>query len=284
MEEIDVSTVETSADTVANAAANTAADSAQPWPISIQIYSMRNIGNLDRELDAVAAAGYRNVELIGAHLNDAAGTRAKLDARGLTASSSHVSIDALRTGFDGIADACQTLGFTQLFMPAVPLPERGSEGPYWSALGSELGEMARRFDSRGVQLGYHNHNWELQPKQGGHNALELLFDAAADSPLTWQADVAWLVRGGADPKKWLKRYRDRVVSVHAKDLAPSGEKIDEDGWADVGSGVLDWHDLARTCREVGATWLVAEHDKPSDPERFARASFKFLSSLNGSAA
>jgi sugar phosphate isomerase/epimerase len=280
MEETDVSTVEASAGT----ATGSTAGKAHVWPLSIQIYSMRNIGNLDHELDTVAAAGYRHVELIGAHLNDAAGTRAKLDARGLTASSSHVSIDALRAGLDGIADACHTIGFTQLFMPAVPLPERNSEGPYWSALGGELGGMAEQLAGRGVELGYHNHNWELQPKQGGRNALELLFEAAGDRPLTWQADVAWLVRGGADPKKWLERYRERVVSIHAKDLAPSGQMLDEDGWADVGSGVLDWHDLAQTCRAVGATWLVAEHDKPSDPDRFARASFKFLSSLNGSAA
>jgi sugar phosphate isomerase/epimerase len=280
MEETDVSTVATSAGTASRA---TAAHEGA-WPLSIQIYSMRNIGNLDRELDTVAAAGYRHVELIGAHLNDAAGTRAKLDARGLTASSSHVSIDALRAGLGLIADACHTLGFTQLFMPAVPQAERNSEGPYWSALGAELGGMAKQLEGRGVELGYHNHNWELQPKQGGHNALELLFEAAADSPLTWQADVAWLVRGGADPKKWLERYRDRVVSIHAKDLAPSGTLLDEDGWADVGSGVLDWHELEKTCRAVGASWLVAEHDKPSDPERFARASFTFLSSLNGSAA
>ncbi|MEJ0002810.1 MAG: hypothetical protein WDN30_03270 [Pararobbsia sp.] len=41
--------------------------------------------------------------------------RAKLEARGLSASSSHVSLDALRTNFDGIADACERIGFTQLF-------------------------------------------------------------------------------------------------------------------------------------------------------------------------
>ncbi|WP_240648228.1 sugar phosphate isomerase/epimerase family protein [Pararobbsia silviterrae] len=251
----------------------------QALPISIQIYSMRNIGNLDQELDTVAAAGYRNVELIGAHLDDAVNVRAKLDARGLKASSSHVSLDALRTRFDTVAAACKTLGFTQLFMPAVPPAERDADGPYWSALGRELGDYARRFAEQGIDLGYHNHHWELKQKEGGKNALELLFEGAAGSPLTWQADVAWLVRGGVDPKVWLKRYSDRVVSVHAKDIAPEGQALDEDGWADVGTGVLDWHDLADASRAAGARWFVAEHDKPSDPGRFARASFTFLNSL-----
>mgnify|MGYP003562994384 CR=1 FL=1 len=52
------------------------------------------------------------------------------------------------------------------------------------------------------------------------------------------------------------------------------------GWADVGSGTLDWRGkLAPGAIENGARWLVAEHDKPSDPARFARNSFSFLNSL-----
>ena len=230
-------------------------------------------------LDTVAAAGYRHVELIGSQLDDAAATRAALDARGLSASSSHVSIAALREKPAQILAACKTLGFNQLFMPSVPPAERDSDGDYWLALGAELGALAQRFAGEGIALGYHNHHWELQPKAGGANALERLFQGAEGSPLTWQMDVAWLVRGGADPLAWMKRAAGRVVSVHAKDLAPAGEKLDEDGWADVGHGTLDWPTLARAGREAGAQWLVAEHDKPNDPARFARDSHAYLTSL-----
>jgi sugar phosphate isomerase/epimerase len=110
-------------------------------------------------------------------------------------------------------------------------------------------------------------------------ALELIFAEAEGSPLSWQADVAWLVRGGVAPDTWLRRYRDRLVSAHVKDIAPAGTMLDEDGWADVGSGVLDWRALWRVCRDCGAQWMVVEHDKPADPERSARASFAYLSRL-----
>ena len=86
---------------------------------------------------------------------------------------------------------------------------------------------------------------------------------------------------GADPLAWMKREAGRIVSLHAKDLAPAGEKLDEDGWADVGTGSLDWPTLARAGRDAGARWLVAEHDKPNDPARFARNSQAFLSTLGG---
>jgi sugar phosphate isomerase/epimerase len=115
---------------------------------------------------------------------------------------------------------------------------------------------------RETQLGYRNHNWELKPKDGAATALELLFGDAEGSPLTWQADVAWLMRGGAAPDVWLQRYRNRVVSAHVKDIAPAGTKLDEDGWAN-----------------AGARWMVVEHDEPSDPTRCATAGFEWQSGL-----
>jgi len=247
--------------------------------LSIQLYTLRSLGKLDRILDVVADAGYRHVETVGSHLDDAAGTKAKLDARGLSASSSHVGLEALRERPDAIVAACQTIGIDQLFMPAVPLEQRAMPAVGWRSLGRELGQTAERFRRHGIELGYHNHNWELEPKEGGKTALELLFEAAGGSPLTWQVDVAWLVRGGAVPEQWLERYHERVTSAHVKDIAPDGQNREEDGWADVGSGVLDWRTLWRACRRAGARWMVVEHDKPKDPAGSARASFAFLQAI-----
>jgi len=244
--------------------------------LSIQLYTLRSLESLDRILEVVAEAGYRSVETIGSHLDDAAGVQAKLQARGLKATSSHVSLAALRERPEAVADACRTLGFTALFMPAVPPEQRDMAAEGWRTLGGELGRMAEWFKGQGIALGYHNHHWELAPKEGSKTALELIFEAAGDSPLAWQVDVAWLVRGGVEPKEWMRRYGNRIVSAHVKDIAPQGQNADEDGWSDVGSGILNWNDLWRACRDAGARTMVVEHDKPADPARTARASFAFL--------
>jgi sugar phosphate isomerase/epimerase len=247
--------------------------------LSIQLYTLRTLEDLDVILDTVADAGYRYVETVGSHLDKATEVRSKLVARGLKASSSHVSMAALREKPEAIVDACRTLGLTHLYMPAVPPEERDMAADGWRSLGRELGQIAERFQSQGIRLGYHNHHWELKPKDGAKTALELIFEAAGASPLTWQADVAWLVRGDADPKEWINRYRSRVTAAHVKDIAPAGQNEDQDGWADVGSGVLNWRDLWRVCREAGAEWMVVEHDKPADPAQTTRASFAFLRSI-----
>ena len=43
--------------------------------LSIQLYTLRSLDGLDRILDAVAEAGYRHVETVGSHLDDAPGVR-----------------------------------------------------------------------------------------------------------------------------------------------------------------------------------------------------------------
>ena len=50
--------------------------------------------------------------------------RAKLDARSLKVSSSHVSLEALRERPEVVVKACHVLGFDQLFMPAVASEQR----------------------------------------------------------------------------------------------------------------------------------------------------------------
>jgi len=249
--------------------------------LSIQLYTLRSLENLDRILDVVSDAGYKYVETVGSHLDDAASVRSKLDARGLKVSSSHVSLAALREKPDAVADACKTLGFTDLYMPAVPPDDRDMAADGWRALGLELGKIADRMKGKGIDFGYHNHHWELKPKDGSKTALELIFEASEGSPLTWEADVAWLARGNVDPKAWIERYSRLVTAAHVKDIAPAGQNEDQDGWADVGSGTLDWKDLWQTCRKAGARWMVVEHDKPADPARSARSSFEYLRTIEG---
>jgi sugar phosphate isomerase/epimerase len=245
-------------------------------PVSVQIYSLRKLGSLERELAIVAEAGYRNVELISAHLENPAPTRKALANAGLTASSAHVSLAALRERFDAIVEACQMLSFTELYMPAVPREERESPAPYWSALGHELATMAERSARQGVNLGYHNHDWELKVGARDKDGLMLIFDAAGSAPLFWEVDLAWLARGGADPLTVMTRHASRINAMHVKDLAPAGTNLEEDGWADVGSGTLDWPALWPECRKFSPRWMVVEHDNPVDPARSVRNSLGFI--------
>ena len=63
--------------------------------LSIQLYTLRSLNDLDTVLDVAVAAGFRNVERVGSHLDDATNAKAKAEARGSGFSPSHVSLAAL---------------------------------------------------------------------------------------------------------------------------------------------------------------------------------------------
>jgi sugar phosphate isomerase/epimerase len=244
--------------------------------LSIQLYSLRDYGDLDSQLSALAEIGFRRVEIIGSHLDNTRDTRARLDAYGISAPTGHVSIEALRDRLDWVAEQAQIIGVRELYMPALPDAERTASADQWERAGAQLGWMAGRLKTHGLALGYHNHDWELSHFDDGTTPLDRLFAGAEGSPLTFEADVAWLARGGVDPVEWMRSQQRRLTAVHVKDIAREGADPAEDGWSNVGEGTLDWPMLWREAIQLGAKWMVLEHDKPRDPIGFARASRAYL--------
>src|SRR5690606_27867706 len=206
--------------------------------IAVQLYSLRTLGDLDAQLDAARAAGYTHVELLQGHVEDAPATIEKLAARGLKASSAHLSMDGLRYKYQLLLDNSKLLDLHHVFMPAFAPAERGGGPSHWADRGRELGILARRFRSQGVRLGYHNHDWEFRILPDGSLPMDHLLANSGDS-LFFELDLAWIIRSGADASAWLERLKGKLLAVHVKDLAPPGENADEGGWADVGAGTLD---------------------------------------------
>ena len=244
--------------------------------LSFQLYSARTLDPLERQFELLAGLGYRRVEPFGGLLDDPARLKRLLDQHEMTAPSCHVGLDRLRADARGVTAVCRDLGVRTIFAPAPPIGERDGGEAEWRALGTELAALGRIVNAEGLAFGWHNHNWEYRKAADGRCYLDLMFAQAPD--LVWQADLGWIARAGADPAAELRRHRSRVVSCHIKDIAPPGECLDEDGWADPGHGVLDWAALRALIDEIGVPLLVVEHDKPNDVARFARRAAETIAS------
>jgi sugar phosphate isomerase/epimerase len=244
--------------------------------LSFQLYSARGIASLEAQFELLARLGYKKVEPFGGLLNDPQRLKNQLEQHGMSAPSAHVGLDRLRDDPLAAVRLCRDLGIQTIYAPAPPLGERDGGEAEWTALGRELDRIGKIVTAEGLKFGWHNHNWEFARAADGRRYLELLLEQAPQ--LLWQADLAWMVRGGADPIAELRRHAGRVESVHVKDIAPAGQCLDEDGWADPGHGVLDWPALVPVLEEIGVTLWVAEHDKPNDVARFARRALAAVAS------
>ncbi|WP_259672353.1 sugar phosphate isomerase/epimerase [Rhizobium sp. NLR22b] len=227
-------------------------------------------------LDAVKAAGYQNVELYGDKLGRGMELARRLKETGLRASGSHVALTDLVDDLERVIANAHAFELRSLFVPSVPVSQRGMAAEGWRALGKQLADLSEKLWAHNMTLGYHNHNWDLDLKEGDKTALDLVFEAAGSAPVQWEADIAWLTRSGVDPIVWLKRHSNRLTAAHVKDLAPAGQNEQEAGWADVGAGTLDWTVLWPEAIANGAKVMVVEHDRPLDPAKTVANSFRYL--------
>ncbi len=248
--------------------------------LSYQLYSSRNFMPLDDVLKRVAAAGYSQVEGYGAlyaSLDDLNGLKGQLDANGLHMASGHFGLDMLEDDVDTVLKIANTLDVKAVYCPFLMPDARPTDAAGWKAFGEKLQAVGAPYRDAGLIFGWHNHDFEFVPCSDGTVPQAAMFDGGPD--LSWEADIAWVIRGGGDPLEWIKNYGDRISAVHVKDIAPEGECLDEDGWADVGHGVVDWAGLLTALKDTNAEIFVMEHDNPSDDTRFATRSFNAVAAM-----
>lgn len=239
---------------------------------SFQLYSARNFQPWDTVLKVLGEAGYTEVEGYGGVYADPAGLRAELDRNGLSMPTGHFSIDMLENDFDAARAIADALDIRILICPYIQpdaRPEVTAAG--WRGFGERLAAIGARAKKDGYGFAWHNHDYEFSALPDGTTPMEHILAGASE--VGWELDLAWLVRGGADPLPWIDSHGSSIVAVHVKDIARPGEGLDEDGWSDVGYGTIDWKSLLGTLRErTPARHFVMEQDNPNDFERFARRS------------
>lgn len=243
-------------------------------PIAVQMYSLRNAGALDQQLKIVQDAGVHAVETVGTQGVSATELKQLLDRYSIKAVSSHVPLTELRKDLEGVVAFNRSIGNTTLVVPYLDAKDRPTDAAGWTALGQELGRIAKQVRAKGMRLAYHNHDFELVDLNGT-TGLELLF-AAAGPDLQTELDLAWVARAGLDPAVMLAKFRGRLFAVHAKDNAPKGQAEDEGGFAAVGQGVLDWNAILPAAAAAGVQWYIVEHDQPRDPAKVIQTGADYL--------
>lgn len=221
----------------------------------------------------LAGAGYVGTEGYGdlyANNDDLNNLSRELSAAGLAMKSGHFSLSMVEADPDWVLHVARTLGMERVFVPWLDEGERPVSAAEWHNFGARLQHAGAAIRAAGFGFGWHNHDFEFVPTSDGTVPMEALLHGGPD--LEWEMDVAWVVRGGADAARWIGAYGPRITSAHVKDIARQGLGPAEDGWCDVGDGLVEWPQLLTQLRAVGCSQFILEHDNPSDDRRFATRS------------
>jgi sugar phosphate isomerase/epimerase len=248
--------------------------------IAYQLYSSRKFPPLDATCKMLAAVGLTGTEGFGGLYADAATlaeTAAALKAAGLSMKTAHFSLAQIEDTPDWSLQVARTLRIERIYVPHIMPDQRPTDGAGWRAFGARLEKAGAPIRAAGLGFGWHNHDFEFKAQADGSIPEASILEGGPS--LEVELDVAWVIRGGSDPLAWISRYAGRITAAHVKDIAPKGQNLDEDGWADCGYGTVDWKRIHAALVAAGCQHFVLEHDNPSDPKRFATRAFNTLKTL-----
>jgi sugar phosphate isomerase/epimerase len=212
--------------------------------IGLQLYSVRRTAaeDLASTLRAVAGFGYAGVELFDLHGHDPQTVAGWLSENGLVATSRHALLGTIESELDELAEEARQLGWKRLVISWVDPQQLDS------ATLARISAAASAAAARGLELGYHNHDAEVE--QGFLDRLP--------SGVFLELDAGWTWWAGADPAAFL----GRGPLVHIKDFRDRESR----SYCRVGDGAVGYERIVPAAARAGAEWLIVEQDEPSGSE------------------
>ncbi len=226
--------------------------------------------NAKATLQAVADAGYKNVEAAGYQDGKFYGMtptafKSLLKEIGLKPISTHQGSVTLENADAMIADV-KAAGFTYFVIPVPPMglfkfdnasQTMGMTGGA-ANLANILNTLGAKCKKAGLKLLYHNHDFELKKDADGIVTLDYLLEHTDPSEVNFQMDLFWMTKAGADPVAYFEKYPGRFKMWHVKDMDTQGR------FAPVGTGTIDFARILAQKKLSGMKYYMVEQDRTFD--------------------
>lgn len=255
----------------------TAAPVGQLDRIGIELYAVRNAmkAGPEKTLEALAAMGYTDVELLWSFKNFGQTTkevRDSLKRTGLKAPSAHMAPETILTEWERSLDTAKQIGHQYLIVPSLPAETNKSLDAWklWAGRFNVAGEVARRY---GIWLAFHNepnHERKLQ----GEVPIEVFANTIDPKVVRLQLDCGNMLMGGGDPMDFLSRHRAKCWSFHLKNVVPDRSRDTE-----LDAGTFDLRAFLAAIPELAKKPCFVEQEGASDELASAKQNLAFLKSL-----
>jgi len=254
-------------------------------PVGVQIYSLRNQLKQDgaKALDVLKDLNVKYVEIgIESHYGlTQEQMKQALDERGLIPIAAHAGQGFLLNKTDEAIAAARFFGLKYLGV-AWASHKKPLDEAQTLKIAAEFNEIGKRLKAAGIQFFYHNHGFEFYPYKDG-TLFDLLMEKTDPDLVKFEMDVLWTVFPGQDPAKLLKKYPDRWVLMHLKDLK-KGVVGNLSGGTDLtndvvlGTGQADYPAILKVCQKIGIKYYFIEDESPTVLEQLPK-SLDYLSQI-----
>ncbi|RDV25595.1 sugar phosphate isomerase/epimerase [Alteromonas aestuariivivens] len=244
--------------------------------VGLQLYTLRDwmAASVPATLKMVSAVGYSEVEFAGYFDHSASEIRAILNGEGLRSPSAHFALDKMISDTSAILDAAQEVGHQYIVIPYLSKEQRGTHIDDYKKLAQQLNEIGEACKKAGIQLAYHNHDFEFERRQD-QLPFDVLLDETEPGLVCMELDLYWTVKAGQDPMTYFNLHPGRFKLWHVKDMDANGE------FADVGTGNINFEAIFAQAEKAGVEHFYVERDRTDNKLQTIQQGFLGVSQLLG---
>ncbi len=248
------------------------------FKIGLQLYSVRDELQKDFEntLKKVSDMGYEYVEFAGYYANKSGEEiKALLNKYSLKCISVHQGIDMfLEKGQEAI-NFFKTFGVKYWVLPWYSQDALAGTDK-WEETKTSFTSLGKALRENGMQLLYHNHDFEFNTFEGKY-LIDHLFDDIPDDLILPEFDTCWIKYAGEDPCKYIEKFAGKIEVLHLKDFvcsslnagpvyaliggssAPTKEE-NNFKFCPCGSGLQDFESIIKSADKADVEYLIVEQD------------------------
>lgn len=270
--------------------------------VGLQLYSIRDEmeQDMDASLKAVKEMGYDYVEFAGYFGKSAEEVAALLKKHDLKCVSVHQGYSVFLDNPEENVAFLKTIGAKYCAIPWMGIENHKGQEGFEKAV-QDIRQAAVLLKENGIQMLYHNHDFEFQ-KYEDKFLLDWLYETVSLDLIKPEIDTCWVHYAGYEPCAYLEKYTGEIDVVHLKDFVckklaqgPQYALIDDSGkesesaskedngfeFRPIGQGLQDFPAILETAKKAGTKYIIVEQDAAvtASPMESAKQSREYLKSL-----
>jgi len=256
--------------------------------VGVQLYTVRDLIAKDVKgtIKQVAGLGYSEVENFGYNGKffgmTASEYKSFLGDVGLKATSGHYMYGnfgnrkvpgTIVYGWEKAVEEAKAIGQDYMVVAYLMPNERKSLDDY-KKIAEDLNKAGETCRKAGIQLCYHNHDFEFE-QVNGQLPIDILTQQTEANLVKIELDLYWATRAGQNPIQLFNQHKGRIALWHVKDM----DKTEKKNFTEVGNGVIDFATIFQNAKLSGMKHFFVEQDVcPGNPLDSIKQSIGYIQS------
>lgn len=230
----------------------------QSWPIRETLVkdfagSLKTMAQMGYEsIELCSPAGYATVGFGALESMTPKELKSVMNSEGISCNSCHFLFPELQSHGQERIDFASELGLSQMVLSTFLLPDTATLSD-WKKAAEALNRYGEQVARHGMQMVYHNHNFEFKELEG-RMIYDVLLEHLDPNLIKLQFQV-WVVSIGYKAADYFRKHPGRFISAHLSDWSGVAEER-----RPIGQGTVDWKDFFEAGKAGGLNNYYVEMD------------------------